>query len=181
MAPNPRKQLQMTDWNSIVHENTPLVWGTVWRLLANQADAADCFQETFLAALEISRRETVRSWSALLVKIATARAVDRLRGRLRRGEINGEAFGWDAIPSPKTGPVEAAQDRELGAWLRRVLAQLPQPEGVIFSLRVLNEWSYEQIARELAMTTSAVGVAIHRTRARLKERLASRITRPEEV
>jgi DNA-directed RNA polymerase specialized sigma24 family protein len=58
---------------------------------------------------------------------------------------------------------------------------LPEPEGVIFSLRVLNEWSYEQIARELAMTTGAVGVAIHRTRARLKERLASLVARPEEV
>jgi RNA polymerase sigma-70 factor (ECF subfamily) len=171
----------MTDWNSIVHENTPLVWGTAWRLLASQADAADCFQETFLAALEVSRRQTVRNWSALLVKIATARAVDRLRSRLRRSETDGEASGWDAIPSPRAGPIEEAQDRELGAWLRRVLAELPQPEGVIFSLRALNEWSYEQIARELGMTTSAVGVAIHRTRARLKERLASRITRPEEV
>jgi len=171
----------MTDWNAIVRENTPLVWGTAWRLLANQADAADCFQETFLAALEVSRRQAVRSWSALLVKIATARAVDRLRRRLRRRETNGEASGWDAIRSPGAGPVEAAQDRELGAWLRRVLAELPQPEGVLFSLRVLNEWSYEQIAREMGMTASAVGVAIHRTRVRLKERLASLITRPGEV
>ena len=171
----------MADWNSIVHENTPRVWGTAWRLLANQADAADCFQETFLAALEISRRETVRNWSALLVKIATARAVDRLRSRLRRSEANGDPVGWETFPSPKAGPAEAAQDRELGAQLRRVLAELPEPQNTVFSLRFLSEWSYAEIARELGMTVSAVGVMIHRTRGHLRERLASLVARPNEV
>ena len=171
----------MTDWNSVVRENTPLVWGTAWRLLGNQADAADCFQETFLAALEASRREPVRHWPALLARIATTRAVDRLRRRLRRSEANGDEVGWETFPSPKAGPAETAQDHELGARLRRILAELSEPQGTVFSLRFLSEWSNEEIARELGMTANAVAVMIHRTRGHLKERLASLVARPEEV
>ena len=39
----------MDDWDSIVRNHTPLVWGTAWRLLGDQAEAADCYQDTFLA------------------------------------------------------------------------------------------------------------------------------------
>ena len=171
----------MTQWEWVVREHTPLVWGTAWRLLGNHADAADCFQETFLAALEASRRQPVRHWPALMVRIATARAVDRLRRRLRRSETNGDAVGWETFPAPQAGPAQAAQDRELGAQLRRVLAELPEPQGTVFSLSLLNDWSYEEIARELGMTANAVGVMIHRTRGQLKQRLASLVARPEEV
>ena len=171
----------MTDWNSIVRANTPLVWGTAWRLLGNQADAADCFQETFLAALEASRREPVRHWPALLARIATTRAVDRLRRRRRRSEVNGDAVGWETFPAPQAGPAKTAQDHELGARLRRILAELSEPQGTVFSLRFLSEWSNEEIARELGMTANAVAVMIHRTRGHLKERLASLVARPEEV
>jgi RNA polymerase sigma factor (sigma-70 family) len=69
----------------------------------------------------------------------------------------------------------------LGAQLRRVLAELPEPQGTVFSLRFLCEWTYEEIARELGMTVSAVGVMIHRTRGHLRERLASLVARPNEV
>jgi RNA polymerase sigma factor (sigma-70 family) len=171
----------MTDWNSIVRDHTPLVWGTAWRLLGNQADAADCFQETFLAALEASRREPVRHWPALLARIATTRAVDRLRRRLRRSEANGDEVGWETFPAPQAGPAKTAEDHELGARLRRILAELSEPQGTVFSLRFLSEWSNEEIARELGMTANAVAVMIHRTRGHLKERLASLVARPEEV
>ena len=60
------------------------VWRTAYRLVRNQADADECFQETFLAALEVSNRQPVRNWPALLQRLATSRAIDRVRKRLRR-------------------------------------------------------------------------------------------------
>ncbi len=171
----------MDDWDSIVRNHTPLVWGTAWRLLGDQAEAADCYQDTFLAALEVSRREPVRHWPALLTRIATIRAMDRLRRRLRRKEIDGAGAGWEAVPSPRAGPDRSAEDRELGVRLQRLLAQLPEPQGTVFSLRFLSEWSYEEIARELGLTVSAVGVMIHRTRGELKDRLGPFVATPDEA
>ena len=42
----------MTDWEHVVRTHGPLVWQTAWRLLGQEADAADCFQETFVSAME---------------------------------------------------------------------------------------------------------------------------------
>ena len=51
---------EMTDWSKIVAEHRTLVWRTARRLLTHEADAADCFQRTFLAAVEFAQREPVR-------------------------------------------------------------------------------------------------------------------------
>jgi len=66
----------MNDWEGILRDHGPTVWRTLWRLLGNRADAEDCFQETFLAALQFSRAQSVLHWSALLARLATARTVD---------------------------------------------------------------------------------------------------------
>jgi DNA-directed RNA polymerase specialized sigma24 family protein len=73
----------MTDWQSIVAAHSAVVWRTVYHLLGNHQDAADCFQETFLSALDVARRHTVRSWPAMLTCLATVRALDRVRQRMR--------------------------------------------------------------------------------------------------
>jgi hypothetical protein len=42
----------MTDWQEIVRQNGPMVWRIVYRLLNQDADSRDCFQQTFLSAVE---------------------------------------------------------------------------------------------------------------------------------
>jgi outer membrane lipoprotein-sorting protein len=71
----------MTDWTEIVRQHGPVVWRTAYRLLNHDADAANCFQRTFVAALELSRREPIVHWPALLRRLATVRALDCLRQR----------------------------------------------------------------------------------------------------
>ena len=68
----------MSDFDEIVVAHTDAVWRTVYRLLDNRDDVLECFQETFLAALVVHRRQPVRRWRGLLLRIATARSMDRL-------------------------------------------------------------------------------------------------------
>ena len=51
----------MIDWEGIVREHRPAVWRTAHRLLGNRADADECFQETFAAAVEWVRADRARS------------------------------------------------------------------------------------------------------------------------
>ncbi len=74
------------DWEEIVSRHGGIVWKTAYRVLGNHADALDCHQDTFLAAVEFSRRQKVRDWPALLQHLATARAIDRLRCRISDGK-----------------------------------------------------------------------------------------------
>ncbi len=175
----------MPDWNSIVAREGPAVWKTLWRLLGNLSDVEECFQETFVAALRVSRRETVVSWPAMLCRLATARAMDHLRRRYRPGgrrhevEIFANAGDDDTaddrlgeIASPAPGPVEAAVATELSERLRHALARLPEKQAEIFSLHVFDSWSRREISKRLTTTDNAVGVALHRARQRLRELLS---------
>ncbi|MFI5381729.1 MAG: RNA polymerase sigma factor [Tepidisphaerales bacterium] len=134
-----------TDWSGIVREYAPLVWKTVYRLLPREADAADCFQDTFVSAFEFSRRGPVNHWAGLLQRLATARALDILRRRYRR-QTDPPASAEPLDTSPASDPVGRAMAAELGGQLRDVLSQLPERECAVFCLRFLSELSYQEIS-----------------------------------
>ena len=163
--------LQVIDWQVIVKKHGPLVWKTTYRLLGNHTDAADCFQETFVSALQLSQRQPVRNFPALLARLATARAIDRLRQRLRQPLFDTENGDRVPVPSANPDPAEHAQQQELAAMLRKALAQLPPQEAQVFCLRYLNDMSYRQIAKQLNIKTNAAGVLLHRARAKLRQYL----------
>ncbi|MEX2138799.1 MAG: sigma-70 family RNA polymerase sigma factor [Pirellulales bacterium] len=162
----------MTDWSQIVEDHGPIVWKTAYRLLGNGADAADCFQRTFLAAVELSRRQPVRHWPALLRRLATARALEQLRVRIReRGRQTGlsESDSQDG----RASPLEVAQASELAEGMRIALGEVDPRQAQAFCLTQLEGHSYDEVAAELGVTVNHVGVLLNRARATLKERLAA--------
>ncbi len=175
------RSLQVHDWQAIVKDYGPTVWQTAYRLLGNHADTADCFQDTFLAALELSRAQPVRNFPGLLVRLATTRAIDRLRqrGRQQRYCVDNQ----DGAEAVGRGPDPAghAQTQELAGRLREAIGRLPPQEASVFCLRYLNDMSYRQIARELKIGINVVGVALYRAKARLREALNAGPTREDEV
>lgn len=162
----------MQSWHEIVSHHGPLVWRTVFRLLRHHADAEECFQETFLAAVELARQGEVRHWPALLQRLATARAVDRLRERVRRGGQQA-VQEWDTIDDHGVSPPQAAEDAELADSLGLALARLPASQAEVFCLHCLEGWSYREIAAQLDLSVDAVGVQLHRARKQLRELLAA--------
>jgi len=159
----------VVDWQVIIKEHGPVVWQTAYRLLGNHADAADCFQETFVSALEFCRRQRVRNFPALLTRLATARAIDQLRRRFRRSRPETNSANWVALQSTNPSPAESMQQKELTDGLRKSLSKLPPQEAQAFCLRYLNDMSYREIANELDIKTNAAGVLLHRARAKLRE------------
>lgn len=163
--------MQVLDWQVVVEKYGPTVWQTSYRLLGNHADTADCFQETFVSAMEVSRRQRVRNFPGLLVRLATARAIDRLRRQRRRPHCNGDKADLATLPSANPDPVQQAEQRELAARLRHAMGQLAPQEAQAFCLRYFNDMSYRQIAKQLGIKTNATGVLLHRAKARLRQYL----------
>ena len=166
----------MIDWEDILKQHGPLVWRTVYRLLgAGGAEVADCFQETFVSALDFSKRKVVNNWPGLLTRIATTRALDALDRRRtesrRRTRIGPDDL--DRIATNRTGPEQAAEDAEWMACFRTALRDLAPGQREVFCLRHLSEMSYEDIAQETGTTANAVGITLHRARARLREALVA--------
>jgi len=160
----------MPDWQEILSRDGPAVWRSVYRLLGNSADADECFQEVFLDALKLSRRREVHHWRGLLQRLATARAVDRLR-RKRVAFVADPAAELDAVCDRAPSPAQSAEDAELAERLRAALAGVPPRQAEVFCLHGLEGWSYQEIATHMEISTDAVGVLLHRARKRLRQLL----------
>jgi len=171
----------MTDWSEILSQHGQVAWQTAYRLLGNHADAADCFQKTWLDAWKLSRREPVGNWAALVRRLATARALDLLRSRYRRASRNEPLMDPSTVVGPQAGPQEQAEGAELAERLRAALAELPNRQAEAFCLRWLDEMSYQQIGERLGLDANAVGVLLHRARKRLRELLGSTAPEPEDA
>jgi RNA polymerase sigma-70 factor, ECF subfamily len=136
-------------------------------LLRHHADASDCFQETFLDYVRLSRRQTIHEPGAMLRKIATSRAMDQLRRRIREHRRSGAVEDLPDLPSPAADPLRLTEDTEAAERLRLALAGLPEKQSQVYCLRTFENLSYEEIAQSLGITPQSVGVLLHRTRQRL--------------
>ena len=114
----------MADWQRILDEHGATVWQTAYRLLGNTADTADCLQDTFVSAWEVSRRQRVRNWPGLLRRLATARALDGLRWRARQSRRRVDVVDWSQFTDAAADPTRDVECREMIARLRCALADL---------------------------------------------------------
>jgi RNA polymerase sigma-70 factor, ECF subfamily len=153
----------MATWDQIVSEYGPMMVRLVRRILGPGPDAEDVVQEVFLEAFHVQQKQEVDNWAGLLCKVAAWRALDQLRRR-RPSEPLLAAERTDTAG----GPHETAVARELAQRLREAIGQLPDGQATAFSLRYFDGLSYDQIAQVLGIRSSAVGMALHKARAKLR-------------
>ncbi|MBY0229353.1 MAG: sigma-70 family RNA polymerase sigma factor [Gemmataceae bacterium] len=157
----------MTDWDRIVRDHGPTVFAAAWRILGHSADTEDVVQEVFLQAHVMARTEAVRCWEALLRRLASCRALDKLRQRRRPLPLDEAGL----IDGPGADPGEIVAERELSERLRWALGQLPPREASVFCLRYFDDLPYDEIATSLGISGGAVATALHKARAKLEDLL----------
>jgi RNA polymerase sigma-70 factor, ECF subfamily len=168
----------MPDWQEILSRDGPPAWRAAYRITGNGSDADDCLQQALLDALELARRAPIRHWGPLLRRVATARAIDRLRQRCRGP--SGQNADWDSLQGPHRPISRDLEDAELAERLRDALAQLSSRQAEVFSLHCLEGFSYDEIAQQLGVSIAAVGVHLHRARAQLRELLSNVLDGPPD-
>jgi RNA polymerase sigma factor (sigma-70 family) len=169
----------MTDWDGIIDEHGPLVWRTVFRILGHHPDAEDCFQATFLAAWTLDGRETIKNWPAALHRLATSRALECLRAKIRGRRVSGQLFE-EAHRAVSENPADAVAEAELAARLMAGIGELPPLQAEIVSLVCIDGLSNLEVAQLVALTPSRVGVELHRARQRLKRYLGALSDTPQD-
>jgi RNA polymerase sigma-70 factor (ECF subfamily) len=163
----------LTDWQQIIRDHGPMAFDTAWRVVGNAPDAEDAVQEAFADAVRVARGTRVHNIGGLLRRLTARRAVDLLRRR----------HGTSDLPanhpaSASTRPEAIAVGAELATRLRAAVAQLPYREAEVFAMRYFAAVPNADIAMSLGMTPGAVGVALHKARARLEELLNLNEDRP---
>ncbi len=151
----------MIDWNQIVADHGRRVFVLAQRVLGNAADAEEIAQEVLVEAYRLAQLEPVRSWPGLLGRLATHRALDRLRQRRPTESI-------DAEPRAQRRSARTGAARELATRLRGAIDTLPRQQAAAFCLRYFDDLSYDDIATALGIDNGAAATAIYKARQRLR-------------
>ena len=159
------------DWQKTIEKHGQIVWGIAWKMLGNESDASDCFQEVFLKAVQYSRKEKIRDIGAFLSRLTYQKAIDQLRKRktLFNKFVSQPDCEHEAQNTPD--PSGHMQSEQLAQRLSEALASIPAQEAEVFCLKVLQEFSYRQIAQQLGIKENYVGVLLNRAKLSLRSEL----------
>jgi len=151
----------------LVRRHGPFLIAFATRILGSRADADDCVQEALIVGWrrlpELREPDRVRAW---LSTIVARKATDRIRARR-------PAASLEAVEPLATepGPDETALTSSQLDALRAVLDTLPAEQRTAWLLREVSGYSYDEIARELGISATAVRGRLARARATVWERM----------
>jgi RNA polymerase sigma-70 factor (ECF subfamily) len=155
------------DWDQIVEQHAKRVFQVAVRILGSVQDAEDVSQDVFLEAFRLRQVDRVRTWTGLLVRLATLRSLDLLRRRKSSSQLRPD----DKISTQ--GPFEAAAANELAAQLRAAIADLPDQQAAVFVLFHFEHLSRAEIAASLGVSAEAVSTTLYKARQHLLAELAA--------
>jgi len=157
----------------IVRRYQRAIYRVAYALTRNAADADDLAQETFVRAWgAIGRFERGQPLYPWLARIATNQAFSLFRTRKRRPETPIEplleaGMQWGV----EDDPAEHTARRERDAKLRACFAALAPEHQAVLALRVVQDLSYDEIARALGVPIGTVMSRLSRARADMKRRM----------
>ena len=151
-----------------------------WNMVGDQNEIDDLTQEALLRVIRSLPGFRARSsFSTWVYQVAHNTCVDAYRRRSRTPVVVTQLDGGDGELSPAeqlvaegTDPEALLEDSIAECYVEQALRELPPGYARIAALRLLDGWSNEEIADELAMSIDAVKGKLKRARARLREQLA---------
>lgn len=162
-------------FNTLVTRHQRAVFSVCLRLLRDREQAEDATQDTFIRAwqaIDTFRGGMARPW---LLRIATNRAYDLLRARVRRpaDSLDAELYevepDWTSQAPPTEHPELFATRAELSGALEAALARLPEDQRLAIILADVQGYGYEEIAQIMGVAVGTVKSRISRGRARLRD------------
>ena len=170
--------------NDLMERHAAPVFHFLCRMLANEDDANDLAQETFVRVYQ--NRDRFRAdgkFSTWLFTIAANLARNHLRWRARHPNISLDAESaetqqslGDTLPAPDAVPSAGLEAAERAVAVRAAVAKLPDE---MRETLVLVEWEDKAVAEVaviLNVPTRTVESRLYRARSILRERLAKWLT-----
>jgi len=161
------------------------VYGLVYRIVNDPADAADTTQDVFLKVFRGMKHfhggSSLKTW---IYRIALHEAANRRRWWFRHkaretsiepveseGSAAGEAAMQTALTDKADSPFDNVAHHEVQRRVEEELRKLPEPYRTTLILRDLEDMSYEEIAEVLEISLGTVKSRLTRGREALRQRL----------
>lgn len=146
----------------------------IYDMVNDRGLAEELTQETFVRAfraIHTMRAET--KLSTWLFGIARNVARESLRARARANtHVDLADKSVMDLSDDKPVPVEGLLCKELNDLIRRSLAALDEDKRLVFTLKVLHQCSYEEIAAITGFSLAKLKTDLHRARAEMRKKIS---------
>jgi RNA polymerase sigma-70 factor (ECF subfamily) len=144
-------------FDELVRRHSIKIHDLCYKILRNYDDASDMAQETFIKAYRKIRKFDGRSqFSTWLYRIAVNNCLNYLKKQRPTEEIYDEMMGGS-----KDDPVERYRSKKLKEMIYKAVAKLPTVQRAVFTLRTLEDMSYQEVSEILKKPISTVKVNHH--------------------
>ena len=163
----PDRAASLGDFETLVDAHSAAIFGYLWRLLGDHADAEDCLQDTYLRAYRAhSRLNGHTNPQAWLYRIATNVARTRLK---QRGREAARTAALDPeLVAAGPGTAEQAGRNMLLETIARAVEALPHQQRAALILRQYQGLSYAQVAAILECSPEAARANVYQGMRKLK-------------
>lgn len=161
----------------------------------DQMTAEDLVQETFYSAVKaihtFEGRSTIKTW---LTSILKRKIIDHYRKNSRSKEdaiLDNDTFfqtegilkgHWEDehLPNEWTLDVSLEENSEFYKVLQSCLANLPDKMAASFTMKEIDDFSTDEICKELEITPSNLWVMIHRAKLKLRKCIEKKWFLPDQ-
>jgi len=156
-----------------MQELGPVLVTMLWRILGNEEDVCDAYQDTFLRLAHLPNQQKPDNVRAYLLRTASNLAISMLRQKQRLLKHRESFVKQNQHDTPNPGA--ELDSLHLQEQLRAGISELPDYLGDVIVLRDLAQMPYEQVAKILGIRTAAARVYRHKA----IKLLAAWMSRPE--
>lgn len=162
-------QGDLTAFEELLRKHKNMVINLAYRIVQNYSDAEDIAQEVFLKIYNSAKTyKPEAKFSTWVYKITVNLSLNRLRGKKHLPTLPLE----ETLPiSDPNSPETNLEKQELINKVRTALNSLPENQKLAVILQRYENLSYEEIAKIIGTSVSAVDSLIQRAKQNLRRKL----------
>jgi RNA polymerase sigma-70 factor (ECF subfamily) len=144
-------------FDELVRRHSVKIHDLCYKILRNYDDASDMAQESFIKAYrKINKFDGRSQFSTWLYRIAVNNCLNYLKKQRPTEEIYDEMMSGG-----KDDPVERYRSKKLREMIYDAVAKLPTVQRAVFTLRTLEDMSYQEVSEILKKPISTIKVNHH--------------------
>jgi len=156
----------------VAQEIRPRLMQAAKQSIDNSADAEDLVQETLLRLWQARNQwDNYQNIEAVAVKILKNCIIDSYRSK----KVNYETLDNVSIESSEPNPHQQLENREKWEILHEIIQQLPHLQRIIITMKDIEGYETEDIAKITNTSIESVRMNLSRARKKVKEMFLNKI------
>jgi len=167
------------------------IFGIIYRYIQDRTQAEDLSQEVFIRIYKARHTyEPTAKFSTWVYAITSNLCLNEIRKQKTAGKVfslhdvtkSGERERMNGMANGKAvDPSEQIEKEEVAAQVRKVISELPDQQRMAVILRRFEDMSYQEIAKAMKQSVSAVKSLLSRARENIRIKMAPFLSRSGET